>query len=46
MPVAAAAARVSPMGTVYHYFRSWDDAGVWVQMGRALYEQARVVAGR
>jgi putative transposase len=35
-----------PWGTVYHYFRSWDDAGVWVQMGRALYEQARVAAGR
>lgn len=33
-------------GTVYHYFRSWDDAGVWVQVGRALYEQARVAAGR
>jgi len=35
-----------PWGIVYHYFRSWDHAGVWVQVGRALYEQARVAAGR
>ena len=26
-----------PWGTVYHCFRSWDDAGVWVQVGRARY---------
>jgi putative transposase len=35
-----------PWGTVYHYFRFWDDAGVWVQMRRVLYQQARVAAGR
>ena len=35
-----------PWSTVYYYFRSWDDAGVWVQMHRALYEQVRRAAGR
>jgi putative transposase len=35
-----------PWGTVYYYFRSWDQAGVWVHMQRALYEQVRVAAGR
>ena len=35
-----------PWGTVYHYFRSWDAAGIWVQLHRAVYEQARVEAGR
>src|SRR5450755_2803744 len=35
-----------PWGTVYYYFRSWDNAGVWVHLQRALYEQTRVAAGR
>src|SRR6516162_6426380 len=33
-------------GTVYHYFRSWEAAGVWVQLHRTIYEQVRVAAGR
>ena len=33
-------------GTVYHYFRGWEAAGVWVQLHRAVYEQVRVAAGR
>jgi transposase len=35
-----------PWGTVYHYFRSWEDSGTWVQLHRAFYEQARIAAGR
>src|SRR5450432_2985270 len=35
-----------PWRTVYYYFRSWDNAGVWVHLQRALYEQTRVAAGR
>jgi putative transposase len=33
-------------GTVYYYFRSWEAAGVWVQLHRTLYEQVRIAAGR
>ena len=33
-------------GTVYHYFRSWEAAGVWVQLHRTMYEQVRIAAGR
>ena len=35
-----------PWGTVYHYFRSWENSGTWVLLHRAIYEQARVAAGR
>ncbi len=35
-----------PWGTVYHYFRSWDNSGIWVQLHRTIYEQARSAAGR
>jgi putative transposase len=35
-----------PWGTVYHYFRSWEDSGTWVQLHRAFYEQARIARGR
>ena len=35
-----------PWGTVYHYFRSWEHSGTWVLLHRAIYEQARVAAGR
>ncbi len=33
-----------PWGT--SYFRSWEHSGVWVLLHRAVYEQARVAAGR
>ena len=33
-------------GTVYHYFRSWEAAGVWVQLHRTIYEKVRIAAGR
>jgi putative transposase len=33
-------------GTVYHYFRSWKQAGVWACVHAAIYEQARARAGR
>lgn len=32
-------------GTVYHYFRTWKNAGVWTSLQRALYERARTQAG-
>ena len=35
-----------PCGTVYHYFRAWQNSGVWVHLHRVLYEQARRHAGR
>jgi putative transposase len=35
-----------PWGTVYYYFRSWENSGVWVLLHRAIYEQVRVAAGR
>src|SRR5262249_38746877 len=35
-----------PWSTVYHYFRSWENSGIWVQLHRAIYEQARIAAGR
>ena len=33
-------------GTVYSYFRSWEAAGVWVQLHRTIYEKVRMAAGR
>ena len=33
-------------GTVYHYFRTWQNTGVWTSVHRAIYEQARMQAGR
>lgn len=33
-------------GTVYHYFRSWEAAGVWAQLHRTIYEKVRIAAGR
>ncbi len=33
-------------GTVYHYFRSWKNAGVWTCIQRAIYKQARAQVGR
>lgn len=33
-------------GTVYHYFRSWKNSGVWTGIQRAIYEQTRAQAGR
>ena len=32
--------------TVYHYFRSWKNAGVWTCLQKAIYERARTQAGR
>jgi putative transposase len=34
------------LGTVYHYFRSWETTGVWVQLHRTIYEKVRIAAGR
>jgi putative transposase len=33
-------------GTVYHYFRTWKNSGVWTCLQRAIYEQTRRKAGR
>ena len=33
-------------GTVYHYFRSWKNAGVWTYIQKAIYERVRTQAGR
>ncbi len=33
-------------GTVYHYFRSWKNAGVWTCLQKAIYERVRTQAGR
>jgi putative transposase len=33
-------------GTVYHYFRSWKNAGVWTCLHKAIYERFRTEAGR
>src|SRR4051812_8348665 len=33
-------------GTVYHYFRTWKNVGVWGCIQAALYEQTRAQAGR
>jgi putative transposase len=32
-------------GTVYHYFRAWQEAGVLVELQRALHAQARLSRG-
>jgi putative transposase len=33
-------------GTVYHYFRSWKNTGVWTCIQRTIYEQVRKEVGR
>ena len=33
-------------GTVYHYFRAWKEAGVLIELQRALHAQARLSRGR
>src|SRR3982075_2587100 len=33
-------------GTVYHYLRTWKNAGVWTCLRKALYERVRTQAGR
>ncbi|MGH9631697.1 MAG: transposase, partial [Bryobacteraceae bacterium] len=33
-------------GTVYHYFRTWKNKGVWTCVHAAIYEQTRAQAGR
>src|SRR6188472_426331 len=33
-------------GTVYYYFRPWENAGVWARLQRALYQQVRIQSGR
>lgn len=33
-------------GTVYHYFRSWKNAGVWTCIQRIIYERVRRQAGK
>lgn len=41
-----ASLRVPAWNTVYHYFRSWDNEGIWTYVQRSLYEAARKQAGR
>jgi len=33
-------------GTVYHYFRSWKNSGVWTGVQKAIYERVRTQANR
>jgi putative transposase len=33
-------------GTVYRYFRSWKNMGVWTRIQREIYEQVQAHAGR
>jgi len=33
-------------GTVYHYFRSWKNSGVWTDLQKAIYERVRTQASR
>ncbi len=33
-------------GTVYPYFWSWKNAGVWTWLQKAIYERVRTEAGR
>jgi len=33
-------------GTVYHYFRNWKNAGVWIRLRRAMYKRLRKHVGR
>ena len=35
-----------PWGTVWWYFRTWRDAGVWEQVNTVLRERVRVRRGR
>jgi putative transposase len=35
-----------PWQTVYHYFRSWRDQGLWEQIHRVLHVQERIGQGR
>src|SRR4030095_11335163 len=46
LPMAPPAARVSAVGTVYHYFRNWKNAGVWARLRRTMYKRVRKHAGR
>ena len=36
-------AKFPPCGTVYHYFRAWQNSGVWVHLHRVLYERPVVM---
>jgi hypothetical protein len=33
-------------GTVYHYPRTWENAGVWTCLQKAIYQRVRTQAGR
>ena len=33
-------------GAVYHYFRSWKNAGVWTCIQKAIYKRVRTQSGR
>ena len=33
-------------GTVYYYFRNWENLGVWTNLQKAIYAQTRRAAGR
>ena len=33
-------------GTVYHYFRTWKNEGVWARLQRILYRHLRKAMGR
>ena len=33
-------------GTVYYYFRTWKNKGVWTGIQQTIYEQVRKQAGR
>lgn len=34
-----------PWGTVYYYFRKWENTGTWTLLHRAIYGQTRKAAG-
>lgn len=44
--MASVARLFPPWGTMYHYFRLWQQTGVWVRLHRAAYALARAAAGR
>jgi putative transposase len=33
-------------GTIYYYFRNWENLGVWTNVQKTIYEQTRLAAGR
>ncbi len=35
-----------PKGTVYHYFNTWRQSGLWERLNAALRERSRQQAGR